>query len=188
MHQVYLYNRHMRNLSIPPKAQEVLLLDAAQRDPATARRTTLLHILLHERYLTREQLITRVEGVLQRNCFGKAAWQDTFYRDVRIVKQALRSEGYELLYSRHPRHPGYYLGGQPALSGEIVEILRLSAAEVDLIQLRIIGRMSPASRFRLGCSVSDTARKAVAYRIRQRNPDLSPAEANLQTVQRQSTS
>ena len=43
---------------------ETLLQDAIDRDPVTARRAHLLKILLHERYLTRRQLIVRVEGLL----------------------------------------------------------------------------------------------------------------------------
>jgi len=65
-----------------------------------------------------------------------------------------------------------------ALSQETIKIIRNCVAEVDPAQIRIFRCMTPAERFRLGCSVSDTARKAVAYRIRQRNPGLSLAEAN----------
>ena len=78
-------------LPIPLKA--VILHDAIQRDAMTARRAALLEILWNERYLTRSQLIARVELGLGRGCFRSSAWQDTFYRDMRIVKHAFEAVG-----------------------------------------------------------------------------------------------
>lgn len=166
------------------KAQAVILRDAIKRDLPTARRAALLEILWHERYLTRLQLIARVEFRLGRNCFGIAAWEDTFFRDMQVVKQALKAASYILLYSRNKSQPGYYLKGQPALSAELKQILRSSVAEVDQRQIDIYQRLSPAQRFQQGCAISDTARNAVAYRIRQENPNLSPEEANRLALQR----
>jgi hypothetical protein len=166
------------------KAQGVILKDAVERDLTTARRVILLQILWHERFLTRAQLITRVELKLGRNCFGTSAWEDTFYRDMHTVKQALRAGGYTLVYSRSQGQPGYYLEGQPALSSEFKQMLKSSAAEVDQRQIEIYHRLSLAERFYQGCSISDTARKVVAYRIRQEHPELSPAEANRLALQR----
>ena len=165
------------------KAKETLLQDAAQRDRTTARRACLLKILWQERFLSREQLVARLEGELGKGCFGVAAWQDTFYRDMRLVKRALKAAGYEMAYSRDARKPGYYLRGQPSLAPELVKSLEGSIAEVDLAQISIYHRMSPAERFRQGCSISDAAREVVAYRIRQRNPQLSLAEANRLALQ-----
>ena len=65
---------------LPSLMKEVILHDAIQRDITTARRASLLEILWNERYLTRSQLITRVELRLGKNCFGVSAWEDTFYR------------------------------------------------------------------------------------------------------------
>ena len=79
----------MVKLTAPMQAREILLQDAIERDPVTARRSLLLEILWHERYLTREQLIVRVEFQLGRNCFGFSAWEDNFYRDLRIIKRAI---------------------------------------------------------------------------------------------------
>jgi hypothetical protein len=79
---------------ISSTALEILLDDAISRDRTTARRATLLNVLQHERYLTREQLIIRVEGGLGKGCFGDTAWIDTFFRDMQIVKRALRAAGY----------------------------------------------------------------------------------------------
>jgi hypothetical protein len=166
------------------KAQAVILQDAIKRDLTTARRTILLEILWHERFLTRGQLIARVELRLGKNCFGTSAWEDTFYRDMHIVKQAFKAAGYLLVYSRSKRQPGYYLEGQPALSPKFRQVLKSSAAEVDQRQIDIYHTLSPADRFYQGCSISDTARRVVAYRIRQEHPELSPAEANRIALQR----
>jgi hypothetical protein len=159
-------------LSIPTKALETLLLDALRRDTVTARRTHLLKILLHERYLSREQLIVRLEGLLGKGCFGKGAWEDTFYRDMCIVKKALQAGGYRLKYSRNPARPGYYIHQQPAVSDELAEILAHSVAEVDPAQIRIWRQLSPAERLRLGSSITDAARLVADYR----QPRLSPAK------------
>jgi hypothetical protein len=164
--------------------KDAILEDASRRDITTARRVALLEILWNERYLTRAQLIARVDLQLGKNCFGVSAWEDTFYRDMRFVKQAFEAVGYQLLYSRHKEQPGYYLDGQPALRFEIQQVLKGSAAEVDQRQLDIYHKRSYAERFHQGCSISDTARKVVAYRIRQENPRMSLAEANRMALKR----
>jgi hypothetical protein len=175
---------YMMKSILPPVVKNAILQDAMQRDITTARRVALLEIVWHERYLTRSQLIARVELRLGINCFGILAWEDTFYRDVRFIKQAFEAAGYRLLYSRNKHQPGYYLDGQPALSFEIKQVLMGSAAEVDQRQIDIYRKLSFAERFHQGCSISDTARKVVAYRIRQENPRLSVAEANRMAVRR----
>ena len=174
----------MHKLSSPAKSKAIILQDAIQRDITTARRDALLDILWNEHYLTRAQLIARVEFRLGKNCFGSSAWQDTFYRDMRVVKQALSAAGSSLLYSRNSGQPGYYLQGQPALSSEFKQVLKSSASEVDQRQIDIYHKLSPADRFYQGCSISDTARKVVAYRIRQNHPELSVHEANRNALER----
>ena len=174
----------MRKSTLPIVMKDAILQDVIRRDITTARRNALLEILWNERYLTRSQLIARVELRLEKNCFGISAWEDTFYRDMRFVKQAFETAGYQLLYHRNKQQPGYYLEGQPAVSAELKQILQASAAEVDQRQLDIYRKLSFAERFRQGCSISDTARKVVAYRIRQENPGLSVAEANRMAIQR----
>jgi hypothetical protein len=164
--------------------KDAIIQDAIQRDVTTARRVALLAILWNARYLTRSQLIARVEFRLGKNCFGVSAWEDTFYRDMCIVKQAFEAAGFRLLYSRNQQQPGYYLDGQPALSSEIKQVLKSSAAEVDPRQIDIYCKLSFAERFYQGCSISDTARKVVSHRIRQENPRLSLMEANHMALQR----
>lgn len=171
-------------ISFPSQAQHALLIEAARRDLTTARRVILLEILFHERFLTRNQLITRVNRMLGRSAFGKLALDDTFYRDIRAVKQAFRAAGYELEYRRNQPRPGYYLAGEPAASQMITEELAGAAAELDVAQASIIRSMTPAERAILGASLSDAAREAVAYRILAQNPGLSPAEANRLAVMR----
>lgn len=174
----------MTKLTLPSIMKDAILHDAMKRDVTTARRVALLEILWSERYLTRAQLIARVELRLGRNCFGVSAWEDTFYRDMCIVKRVFEAAGYRLLYARSLPYPGYYLQGQPALSPEFKLILKTSAAEVDQRQIDIYRKLSSAERFYQGCSISDTARKVVAYRIRQENPKLSLVEANREALQR----
>jgi hypothetical protein len=172
----------MDTASIPTKSLAFLLADVASRDLSLRRRMTLLSVLLDERYLNRQQLVMRVEALLGRGCFG-SAWQDVFYRDLRLVKSALKAAGFKLAYSRNSKRSGYYLKGQPELSEQLANTIRQSAAEVDPLQIKIFHRLSPAERFRLGCSVTDTAHNAVAYRLRQQNPGLSPVQASFLAMQ-----
>jgi hypothetical protein len=184
IHKSGIIAASMTMLTLPVVMKDTILHDAIRRDVTTARRVALLEILWNERYLTRSQLIARVELRLGKKCFGISAWEDTFYRDIRFVKQAFEAAGYRLLYSRKKEQPGYYLDGQPALSSEIKQVLMGSLAEVDERQIDIYRRLSFAERFYQGCSISDTARKVVAYRIHQENPRLSLLEANRMTLQR----
>jgi hypothetical protein len=178
----------MRNNAISRKAADVILQDAIQRDITTARRFILLQILWNERYLTRAQLMARVEYHLGRNCFGISAWADTFYRDMRVVKQAFQAVGNVLAYSRNKEHVGYYLQGQPALSPEFKQLVKASVAEVDQRQIDIYRQLSAAARFRQGSAISDTARNVVAYRIQQEHPEITSLEANRMALQRAYTS
>jgi hypothetical protein len=99
----------------------------------TARRIVLIEIRFHERYLTRDQLIARVDGVLGRNAFGKSALKGTFYRDMRAVKLAFRAAGYHLVYHREKPRSGFHLDGEPPVSRQISEALAGTAAELDLV-------------------------------------------------------
>ena len=155
----------------------VLLADAADRDRTTARRSALVQILLHESGLKRDQLIVRVEGILGKGCFGETAFQDTFFRDIQVVKRALQAAGYQLAYQRGSA-PGYYLLGQPGISSELAAKLDGCVQEIDPGQHNILKQLSYQQRFQAGFSISNLARQVVANRIRQRNPQLSAAEAN----------
>jgi hypothetical protein len=176
-----MYNSIMK---ISPAALDVLLEDVITRDRTTARRTALVKILLQERNLTREQLIVRVEGKLGRGCFGDFAWVDMFYRDMQVVKRALRAAGYQPAYSRNLRQPGYYLRNQPSIGSDLSATLDGCVAEVDPSQISILKQLSFEQRFQQGCSISNLARQVVANRIRQRNPQLSLAEAHRLAIQK----
>lgn len=177
----------MLSIPLPRKTLDSLLEDAIQRDKTTARRMALLKILWVERNLTRAQLIKRVEYTLGKNCFGTSAWEDTFYRDMRMVKQAFQSANYVLEYSRNKKQEGYFLQGQPALLPDFKKMIQASIAEVDTRQIDIYRQLSFASRFQQGCEISDTARRVVAYRIQQENPTLSINEAHQLALQRSYT-
>ena len=170
--------------SLPAKSREIIINDAIQRDMTTARRFALLDLIWNERFLTREQLVIRIEWKLGKNCFGKSAWKDNFYRDMRVVKQAFHATGYQLAYSRRKRLGGYYLLDQPPLSDQLKKILFSISSEVDPRQIEIYHRLSPAARFQQGCAISDAARTIVANRIRQQNPGISLIEANKLALQR----
>jgi hypothetical protein len=178
---VLMYNSPMDLHSV---AREVLLEDAINRDRITARRAALLQILQQERYLTREQLIVRVEGMLGTGCFGESAWIDTFYRDMKVVKRALRIAGYQVAYSRRVQRPGYYLRDQPSIGSDLSNTLDRSVTEVDPMQMAIFKQLSIRQRFQQGCSISDLARNVVAYRLRERNPHLGLVEAHRQATQK----
>jgi hypothetical protein len=170
--------------SLSPKAREVIFQDAMDRDLPTARRAALLELLWDERFLTRTQLITRVDQKLGKNCFGESASEDNFYRDMRVVKRAFTAAGLHLAYSRSKQRSGYYLVDQPPLSPELKQLIKSSTSEVDQRQIDIYHQLSPAERFYQGCAISDTARQVVSYRIRLENPEISPAEANRLALQR----
>jgi hypothetical protein len=163
--------------ALPEAAGASLLADAAARDQVTARRTLLFQILWRERFLTRGGLIARVEAALGRGAFGGSAWEDTFYRDMRAVKEAFRAAGYTLAYSRRAARPGYYLRGRPALHPDLAHALHGAIREVDPAQLALLRRLGPAGRFRRGSNVSDVARRAVAHRLRERRPARDAREA-----------
>ena len=173
----------MEITKLPHKTLALLLLDAVMRDRTTARRACLLQILWQERFLTRTHLMVRVEAVLGKGCFGDSAWEDTFYRDMRIVKRALSAAGGRLAYSRSSKHPGYYLKQQPAIGSNLSAVINASVSEVDPDQAAVYQSLSLEDRFKLGFSISVTARNAVAFRTRRRNPELSLIEANRLVLQ-----
>lgn len=175
-------------MKLPHKANEFILQNINQHNLTTSRCMTLLQILWVERYLTRTQLIKRVEQRLGKGCFGTSAWQYTFYKDMRIVKQAFHSANYVLTYSRNKKQEGYYLQNQPALLPEFKQLIKASVAEVDIRQINIYRQLSFAVRFQQGCEISDTARNVVTYRIREENPQLSLQEAHQMALQRSYTS
>lgn len=139
--------------TIPVKIQSSLLQDAERRDPVTARRANMIRVLLRERYLTREALIQRVEFLMGFASFGKKSWDDNFYRDMRMVKVALKQAGYELKYSRRRDDCGYYLAGEPHLSIDVKKEIAGALCEIDDAQIQIYQRMDPAQKFYQAASI-----------------------------------
>lgn len=95
-------------------------------------------------------------------CFGEKSWEDTFYRDMCVVKNALKYAGHELNYSRKREKPGYYLAGEPALHPDEEKALREALRELDPHQIEIYKRISPAQKFFQACSITNLAKKASA--------------------------
>lgn len=147
---------------LPQKLTSALLSDVIARDRVTARRSALLEILWHERYLTREQLIARVEFQLGTNCFGAKTWQETFFRDMRFVKKAFSNAGYTLKYSRSAESPGYYLEGESRLHKDIAIAIRGAIAELDNEQMKIYRNLQPAQKFAQAVSMINLGRKVSA--------------------------
>ena len=140
---------------IPTKAQSFLLRDAEKRDRVTARRVYLTRALLRENYLSRETLIRRVEYLMGFKSFEEKSWEDTFYRDMRVVKQAFREAGFELRYCRKEDDKGYYLAGEPRLSKIVQKEISGAIAELDDVQMEIYKNMSPAQKFYQATSIID---------------------------------
>ncbi|MCB2160748.1 hypothetical protein KQH40_01535 [bacterium] len=144
---------------LPTKLTTALISDAVARDRVTARRAALLEILWYERYLTRKQLISRVEYQEGMHCFGIKTWQETFFRDMRFVKKAFSTAGYTLKYSRSTETPGYYLKGEGNLHKDIQIAIRGAIAELDEVQMLIYQRLTPAQKFAQAVSMIDLGRK-----------------------------
>lgn len=143
----------------PDEAQSFLLIDAQKRDLVTARRAHLLAILWRERYISRQGLIERLERLLGNACFGEKSWEDTFYRDMRVVKAALKYAGYKLKYSRKSEQAGYYIAGEPVLHPDQVKSLVAALNEVDPQQIEIYKKLPPAQKFFQACSIINFAQK-----------------------------
>ena len=149
---------------IPQKAQSFLLRDAQKRDRVTARRVYLLRALLRENYLSRETLIRRVEFLMGFKVFEGKSWEDTFYRDMRVVKQALKEAGFELGYCRKKDNKGYYLAGEPRLSKIVQKEISGAIAELDDAQMIIYKKMSPAQKFYQATSIIDFGKRVYLQR------------------------
>lgn len=144
---------------LPETTQSYLLRDAEKRDPVTARRSYLAGILLRERYLTRESLMFRVESLMGFASFGERSWKDNFYRDMRVVKAALKQAGFELKYSRSGEKPGYFFAREAPLHPGVKEEIAGALKEIDPKQMEIYKHISPAQKFYQACSIINLGRK-----------------------------
>ena len=144
---------------LPETTQRYLLRDAEKRDPVTARRSHLARILLRERYLTRESLIFRVEAIMGFACFGDKSWKDNFYRDMRVVKAALKQASFELKYSRTGGRLGYYFAKEAPLHPTMKVEIAGALNEIDQEQIEIYKHLTPAQKFYQACSIIDLGNK-----------------------------
>jgi hypothetical protein len=149
---------------LPDKTQGYLLHDAEKRDPVTARRSQLARVLLRERYLSREGLMFRVESMMGFASFGDKSWKDNFYRDMRVVKAALKRAGFDLKYSRTAEYLGYYLAGESSLHLNVKNEIAGALKELDPQQIEIYKHISPAQKFYQACSIINLARKVSMQR------------------------
>jgi hypothetical protein len=112
--------------------------------------------------------MARVEAIAGKGCFGDSAWEDTFYRDMCVVKEAFRAAGYQLAYSRKNSNPGYFLRDRERVSSGISNEIEGAVGEVDAEQIAISSKFLPKERVQQGMSISDLANQVVAYRKNQR--------------------
>jgi hypothetical protein len=174
----------MHESSLYQKIEEVLRKKSIHHKFVMMRRLELLKILWDERYLTSQQLIIRVTLNLGKNSFGKSVDKAAFYRDMKLLKKAFQAADIKLAYSRRKIRGGYYIIGEPPISEELSLEIKYSAAEVDIRQIEIYNKMTPAERFRQGCAISDLARRVVAYRILIENPGMNMDEANRRALRK----
>ena len=151
-------------LGLPDAAENYLYRDAIERDPVTARRAKLAQVLMRERYLTRESLIVRVEAQIGYACYGKKSRVDNFYRDMRVVKAALKRCGFLVNYSRSKDSPGYYFSGREALHSSVKAEIAGALREIDQQQIKITKQLTPAQKFFQACSITDLARRVAGQR------------------------
>ena len=144
---------------LPETTQSYLLRDAEKRDPVTARRSHLARFLLRERYLTRESLMFRVESLMGFVSFGNKSWKDNFYRDMRVVKAALKQAGFDLKYSRTGDKTGYYIAGEASLHPMVEKEISGALHEIDQEQIEIYKHMLPAKKFYQACSIINLGKK-----------------------------
>jgi len=162
----------MLTTQLPEATQRFLFHDAEKRDPVTARRAQLVRILLRERYLTRETLVQRAEAMLGFACFGQKSWKDNFYRDMRVVKIALKQADFDLKYSRNKVGPGYYLAGEESLNPDMKKEIAGALQEIDQRQIDIYKRISTAQKFFQACSIINMGKK-VSLKGNRFEPGLS---------------
>ena len=127
----------------------------ARVDRAGARQSALAHLIWREAFLTRPGLITRVQDLLGRDCFG-ATPRATLRRDLLRVRAILAQAGHRLARSRR----GYFVPGRPLLDEHLQKLIAGSVAEVDPRQIAIYRRLTPAQRVWQAAHLSDGLRQA----------------------------
>ena len=91
--------------------------------------------------------------------FGKKSWKDNFYRDMRVVKAALKQAGFDLKYSRTGDHLGYYIAGEGHLHPDVKKEIAGALSEIDQEQIEIYKRIPTAQKFYQACSIINLGKK-----------------------------
>ena len=73
--------------------------------------------------------------------------------------------------------PYYHRTTPLVVSEEMRREIAGAGAEIDLAQMEILRRMTPAQRVRLAASMIADTEDVAVYRLRQQEPELSEAEA-----------
>jgi hypothetical protein len=82
-------------------------------------------------------------------------------------------------------HPTGAAVEPPTLTREIIRRdVRAAFAELDMRQLEISKRMTPAERFRQLCAINEFLRRAVIAAIHEQHPDLSESQFQAEFLHR----
>jgi len=168
---------------VPEEVWLAVLNRTAESNLAVKRRMFLLSILWNESHLTREALTARVEALAGMGCFGRQSTL-TFARDIRFVREALRTVGHRLRYSRRSQNQGYYITGRPPLHPKLEKLIQAAVAEISSEQAAIYAQLTPAQRVQQGASLSDRLRRQAAQRLIREHPELDEAAANREALRR----
>lgn len=74
-------------------------------------------------------------------------------------------------------NPSYYRSTPLVLTDEMCRQIAGAVAEIDLAQVAIMKKLTPAERVRQALSLIAVAQQVSAYRLRQRDPQLTESEA-----------
>ena len=81
--------------------------------------------------------------------------------------------------------PAGAAGEPPPLTREIIRRdVQAAFAELDMRQLEISRRMTPAERFRQLCAINEFLRRAVIAAIHEQHPDLSETQFQQEFLRR----
>jgi hypothetical protein len=155
------------------------LAQARQRgklDWPALRRSLIARMIWQASYQRSPGLIDNVAYLVGWRIWGEQP-RTTLAADILALRRALAGVGHRLAYSNDPQRKGYYVRGRPALDPKLVKGIRGAMAEVDLQQMEIIRRQTPAWRVGQAASMVMAVEEVGAYRLRLRRPQLTVQEA-----------
>ena len=74
-------------------------------------------------------------------------------------------------------NPSYHRQTPLVVTEQMRREIAGAVAEIDLVQMEILRRMTPAQRVQMAASMIADVERVAVYRLRQREPELSEAEA-----------